>query len=78
MDADRKDLVHHLFALATEIAEAVHDTAASGQASSIPAADLIRAADALDRHAGELQAIARAIVVAAGSDRTESSAENPS
>jgi len=32
MDADRKDLVHHLFALATEIAEAVHDTAALGQA----------------------------------------------
>jgi len=78
MDADRKDLVHHLFALATEIAEAVHDTAALGQASSIPPADLIRTADALDHHAGELQAIARAIAVAAAGDRTESSAEKPS
>jgi len=78
MDADRKDLVHHLFALATEIAEAAHDTAALGQASSMPPAELIRTADALDRHAGALQAIARAIAVAAGEHRSDSSAEKPS
>lgn len=78
MDADRKDLVHHLFALATEIAEAAHDTAALGQASSMPPAELIRAADALDHHADELQAIARAIAVATAGDRTESSPKKPS
>jgi len=78
MDADRKDLVHHLFALATEIAETAHEVAASGQASSMPAGDLIRAAEALDHHAGELQAIARAIAVAAGEHRPDSSSEKPS
>lgn len=78
MDADRKDLVHHLFALATEIAEAAHDTAASGQASSMPPAELIGTADALDRHAGQLQAIARAITVATGEHRPKSSSERPS
>lgn len=75
MDADRKDLVHHLFALATEIAESAHETTASGQASSMHPAELIRAADTLDRQAGELQAIARAIAGAAGGDRCESSPE---
>lgn len=78
MDPDRKDLVHHLFALATEIAEVAHQTAALGQASSMPPGELIRTADALDHYAGDLQAIARAIAVAAGEYRPESSAENPS
>lgn len=78
MDADRKDLVHHLFALATEIVEVAHQAAALGQASSMPAVDLIRAADALDHYAGELQAIARAIAVAAGEHRPKSSPKKPS
>lgn len=64
MDADDKELSHHLFAVATRIAEAAHDAAVSGQAPDIPAANLIRAAEDLDRHGGDLQTIARAIRVA--------------
>lgn len=78
MDADSKDLVHHLFALATEIAEAAHEVATSGQPLSMPAAELIRTADALDRHTDELQAIARVIAVTAGGDRTDATPEKPS
>jgi hypothetical protein len=40
-------------------------------------AELIGTAEALDRHAGALQAIARAIAVAAGDNGPESSPENP-
>ena len=78
MDAERRDLVHHLFALATEIAEAAHERAASGQALAMPRTDLIRAAAALDRHANDLQAIARAIAVAARAGHTEPSPEQSS
>jgi|GEM_PF-2304074 len=78
MDADRRDLIHHLFALATELAEAAHETAASGQASDMPRTELIRVAAALDRHADDLQAIARAIGIAARLDHTEPSPEQSS
>ena len=75
MDADRRQLVHHLFALTTEIAEMAHDVAVSGQGLSMPPADLIRAADTLDHLSGDLHAIARAITVAAAGEHTGSSPE---
>ena len=71
MDADRKELVHHLFALATEIAEVAHGTAVSGQASTMPPAKLIRAADALCRQGNELAVIGRVISVVVGSEEKE-------
>ena len=78
MDAHRKDRVLHLFAAAIEVAEMAHETAASGQPSSMPAADLIRAAGALDRHAGQMQAIRPAHPGEAVGESTEPSPEKPS
>ena len=78
MDADREELVHHLFALATEIAEAAHETAVSGQASTMPPATLVRAAEALCRHGHELTAIGRAISIAVGNEAIESPPEKSS
>ena len=75
MDADRKELVHHLFALATEIAEAAHETAVSGQASTMPPAKLIRAAAALRRQGDELAVIGHAIALAGGKEAKESPPE---
>lgn len=78
MQADRKDLVHHLFALATEIVEAAHEAAASGQAPAMTPDELIRAADALDRHGSDLRAIARAIMIAAGDHEAQTCPETSS
>lgn len=75
MDADRKELVHRLFVLATEIAEAAHETATSGQASTVPHAALIFAAEALCRRADELKAVGRTISIAAGRKAPESPGE---
>ena len=78
MDADREELVHHLFALATEIAEAAHETAVSGQASTMSPTKLVRAAEALCRHGDGLTAIGRAISIAVGNEAMESPPEKPS
>ena len=75
MDADRKELVHHLFALATEIAEVAHETAISGQASTMPPAKLFRAAAALCCQGDELAVIGRAISIVVESEEKESPPE---
>jgi hypothetical protein len=75
MDADRKELVRRLFVLATEIAEAAHETAVSGQALSAPSAELALAAETLRRRADELKAIGRTISIAAGHEAPKSAGE---
>ncbi|ANK82611.1 hypothetical protein [Minwuia thermotolerans] len=70
MDADRLDLVRHLFALATEIAEDAHDVAVDGQnGSAAGAAELRRAAERLQAEAGNLGDLARAIAVITDRER---------
>lgn len=64
MDADRLDLVRHLFALATEIAEDVHDVTVDGQnRSTAGVAELRVTADRLHAESGHLGDLARAIAV---------------
>lgn len=75
MDVDRRELVRRLCVLATEIAEAAHEAATAGQASAMPAGGLVRTAGALERHGGDLQAIARAIAVALRGDAAGASLE---
>ena len=71
MDADRKELVHRLFALATEIAEAAHETSVSGQASTVAPETLTGLAAMLNRRADNLTTVARAIAVACAVDETD-------
>jgi hypothetical protein len=78
MDADRKELVRRLFVLATEIAEAAHETAVSGQALSAPSAELALAAETLRRRADKLGAIGRTITIASGGATTENPARESS
>lgn len=78
MDEDRAELVHRLFALATEIAEAAHETAVSGQASVIPPAKLVCAAADLCRRGHELMAIGQAVSIALGNETREAPSENSS
>ena len=54
MDADRKELVHRLFALATEVAEAAHETSVSGQAPTLTPGTLTGLAGMLSRRADDL------------------------
>jgi hypothetical protein len=75
MDADRKELVRRLFVLATEIAEAAHETAVSGQALSAPSAELALAAETLRRRADELKAIGGTISITAGHEASKSASE---
>ena len=78
MDADRKELVHRLFVLATEIAEAAHEEAVAGQASSASRVNLALAAESLCRRACELKAIGRTISIAIKHEAPESAGEIPS
>ena len=75
MDADRKELVHRLFVLATEIAEEAHETAVSGQALSATSDEMALAAETLRRRADELGTIGRSISIAAGHEAPTSAGE---
>ena len=78
MDTDRKELVHRLFVLATEVAEAAHEIAAASQSSTAPPAELNLAAESLCRRADELKAIGRTISIAARNETAGISAREPS
>ena len=64
MDIHRKELAHRLFVQTTEIAEAAHETAMSGQAATAQPAQLVIAAKALCRRGEELTAIGRSVSIA--------------
>jgi len=78
MDADRKELVHRLFVMATEVAEAAYDAAVSGQPTTASPAALAAAAEDLCRHADELRAIGRTISIATGDETAEPPAQESS
>ena len=65
MDDDDRELLRHLFAVATEFAESAHDTAAKGQSGHLAAenyADLVRE---LHMTAGKITALADAAAIIA-------------
>lgn len=68
IDEDRKELVRRLFVLATEVAEAVHQVAISGQELKEQAADYAAAAEALVRKADALETLGNAVRVAMAAD----------
>ena len=71
MDADRKELVHRLFALETEVAEAAHETSVSGQAPTLTPETLTGLVGMLSRRADDLTTVARAIAVVCADDETD-------
>ena len=68
MDEDQRELVRRLFVRATEVAEAVHQVAISGQELKEQAADYAAAAEALVRHGDALKALGNAIQIAIAAD----------
>lgn len=71
MDAARQDLTRHLFALATEIVESLHETAVAGQAGNVAAAESAAAAVSLCRKADDLKTLGQAVLVALEHAETE-------
>lgn len=70
MDDDRIELVTHLFALASELAEAALDAAVSGQAATASPSALAASARSLCRRADDLNKIGQAILVAIGDEES--------
>ena len=60
MDADAKELIRHLFAALTAIAEDLHDLASAGQADAPDPAYYMAKAAAITDGFGQAQALARA------------------
>lgn len=71
MDADRQDLTRHLFTLATEILEGLHQTAVAGQASDAATAESAAAAVSLCRRADDLKALSQTVLIALEHAATE-------
>ena len=65
MDDDDRELLRRLFAVATEIAESAHDTAANGQSGQLAARDYADLAHRLQAAAGNITALAEAATVIA-------------
>jgi len=65
MDHDRRDLINHLFALATGLLEDAASKAIEGQSPKLLTADCIARADDLHRSAQQLAALAKTINVIA-------------
>lgn len=71
MDTDRQDLIRHLFALATEIVEGLHETAVAGQAGNVATAESAAAAVSLCRRADDLKALGQTVLIALEHAETE-------
>ena len=65
MDDDHRELVRHLFAVATELIETAHDAAVAGQSGKIAADDYTAAAHRLQAAARDIAALAEAAMIVA-------------
>ena len=65
MDDDKRELLRHLFAVATEFAEFAHDAAAKGQSGHLAAKDYADAACRLQAAARHIAALAEAAAIIA-------------
>ena len=65
MDENDRELVRHLFAVATEIAETAHDVAAEGQTGHLAAQDYANLAHQLQTTACKITTLAKAAAVVA-------------
>ena len=65
MDDDDRELLRHLFAVATEIAEMIHDAAAEGQSGHLDARNYADLAHRLRMAAGKITALSEAAGVIA-------------
>ena len=63
MDDNDRELLRHLFAVATEIAETAHDVAASGQSGQLAAQEYVDLARRLQTAAGKITTLAEAAAV---------------
>ncbi len=65
MDDDKRELLRHLFAVATEFVESAHDAAARGQSGHLDAQDYASQARQLQAAARNIAALAEAAAVIA-------------
>lgn len=65
MDENDRELLRHLFAVATEIAESAHDAAANGQAAHLATRDYANLADQLRTAARNIAALSEAASIIA-------------
>ncbi len=65
MDDDRRELLRRLFAAATEMIEAAHDAAITGQSGTLAAEGYTEAARRLRAAAGDIAVLADAATVLA-------------
>jgi len=68
MDDDDKELICHLFAKASELAETAHDARVNGQAANCNFDEFFGHAQQLTKAVIGIQSIAEAIVTITGSD----------
>lgn len=71
MHKDQRELVRHLFAEATKLAEFAHEAAAEGQLVHIKPARYSKVASSLREAATELVTMANAVLIIARGDRAE-------